>query len=155
MFPSGKCTSGGSATNEATPSSYIGYVSYLATQGDPATRRNMLREVESPHWETTSMLYLYTCKVHNSPCLNLQAEFTSLQKPRGFWRWITPSPPLLWMNREIWLETIIIVVLDYTGQKLISGLFEYTRFIIACRTEMTCSTPLNELIILPHYCFPS
>ena len=33
MFPSGKCTSGGSATNEATPSSYIGYVSYLATQG--------------------------------------------------------------------------------------------------------------------------
>ena len=103
MFPSGKCTSGGSATNEATPSSYIGYVSYLATQGDPATR--------------------------------------------GFWRWITPSPPLLWMNGEIWLETIIIVVLDYTGQKLISGLFEYTRFIIACRTEMTCSTPLNELII--------
>jgi hypothetical protein len=87
----------------------------------------MLREVESPHWETTSMLYLYTCKADISPCLNLQAEFTSLQTPRGFWKWISPSPPPLWMNGKIWLETIIIVVLDYTGQKLISGLFEYKR----------------------------
>jgi hypothetical protein len=75
---------GGSATKGATPSSYIGDVSYLATQGDQATRRNMLRKVESPHRETTSTLYLYTCKVHITPCLNLQPRFTSLQNPRGF-----------------------------------------------------------------------
>ena len=57
------------------------------------------------------------------------------------------SAPLpIWQKGEIWLETNIIVVLDYTEQKLLFGLFKNTRLIIACRTEMTRSTPLNGLI---------
>ena len=57
-----KVQQGGSATNGATPSSYSGGVSHLATQEDEAASRNMLRKLECPPWVTTSTLCSYTCR---------------------------------------------------------------------------------------------
>ena len=92
-------------------------------------------------------------------CTRTPAEFTLVlvwtsskslpvsKSPRGFGGVLRQrAPPPIWQKGGIWLETNIIVVLDYTEQKLIFGLFENTRLIIACRREMTRSIPLNGLI---------
>ena len=59
-------------------------VSYLASQGEQAASRPMLRKVERPRLGITSTLSLYTCKEPIQPCPSFYAVLYQYPKDQVF-----------------------------------------------------------------------